>query len=101
MKENNKKRTKQHHNNSSLETFIVTTFLVALVFYICSITFVQGYNVSLQNKEQELAKQINDKQEEIDQLKMEINNLEEKSRIVSLLGDDIQNNSDNIYIISE
>ncbi|MDO4467996.1 MAG: hypothetical protein Q4C49_13495 [Bacillota bacterium] len=99
MKGYNKKR--KIKNNTSLERFIVCTFFIALVFYLCSITFVQSYNVSLQNKEQELAKQIIDKKEEINQLKIEINNLEEKSRIVSLLGDDIQDNSDNIYIINE
>lgn len=99
MSRNNK--SKKHHNNISLEKIIVSVFLVSLVFYLISITFIQGYNVELQRQEQKLAKQIKDKREQIDQLQIEINDMLEKSRVVSLLGDDIQDNSDNIYIISE
>lgn len=92
---------KSTYHNNSLEKIIVGSFVCAMVFYLLSITLIQGYNVSLQNKEQQLAKQINETREEIDQMKLKIDTLEEKSRVVSLLGDDIQDNSDNIYYMSE
>ena len=42
---------------------------------------------------------MNQTQQEVDQLNTDINNLQEKSRVLGMLDDDVADNQKNVYII--
>lgn len=53
----------------------------------------------LQMKEQELAAQVNEKQELVSELENEVNNLQNKTRLLGMLDSSVKDNQNNIYIM--
>ena len=53
----------------------------------------------LQMKEQELAAQVNEKQELVSELENEVNNLQNKTRLLGMLDSFVKDNQNNIYIM--
>ena len=53
----------------------------------------------LQMKEQELAAQVNEKQELVSELENEVNNLQNKTRLLGMLDSSVKDTQNNIYIM--
>ena len=47
-----------------------------------------------------LVQKYMEKQQQIDELQSEVNNLEDKTRVLGMLGDEVKDNQDNVYIIN-
>ena len=50
-------------------------------------------------EDQNLAAEVNETQKQIDELQAEVNNLQDKTRVLGMLGNDVKDNQDNVYII--
>ena len=59
-----------------------------------------SYNITLSVEDQKLAAEVEEKQQQIDELQSEVNNLEDKTRVLGMLGDEVKDNQDNVYIIN-
>ena len=101
MKKNPKDRTKKHNNKRKLtpEKMVIRLFVFALVFYCATKIGLNSYNITLSVQEQALTRTMNQTQQEVDQLNTDINNLQEKSRVLGMLDDDVADNQKNVYII--
>lgn len=73
--------------------------ITAFVFYGITKIGLYSYNISLQQQEQDLAAQIKEKQTSIEDLQAQVHNMQDKSRVLDLLGNSLQDNAENVHII--
>ncbi|WP_294730303.1 hypothetical protein [uncultured Faecalibaculum sp.] len=60
-----------------------------------------AYNITLQQKEQNLASEIAQKKNAVEDLQAEVHSMQDKGRVLSMLGEQVQDNSGNIYVIGD
>ena len=73
--------------------------LLFFFFYCVTKIGLNSYNITLSVEDQKLAAEVEEKQQQIDELQSEVNNLEDKTRVLGMLGDEVKDNQDNVYII--
>lgn len=82
-----------------METICVFVFIFGALFYGFAKIGLNSYNITLQQKEQKLANEIARKENEVEDLLAEVHTMQDKGRVLNLLGDQVQDNSNNIYLI--
>lgn len=82
-----------------LEALCVVIFLCSAMFYGITKIGLTTYNITLQQQEQSLAAEINQRQSAVEDLQAEVASLQDKSRVLDMLSDQVQDNSANVYIV--
>lgn len=81
------------------EALVCIAFILAFVFYCFTKIGLNSYNITLSVQDQKLAAEVKQKEETIDELETEVNNLQDKTRVLGMLEGDVKDNQNNIYII--
>ena len=95
------RKRKRRRIRWDIETFCVLVFVAGFVFYGFAKIGLNSYNITLQQKEQKLANEILQKKNEVEDLQAEVHSMQDKGRVLNLLGDQVQDNSGNIYLIGK
>lgn len=93
----NKKRNRRPRIRP--EALVCIAFILASVFYCFTKIGLNSYNITLSVQDQTLASEVKEKEEAIDELEAEVNNLQDKTRVLGMLEGDVKDNQNNIYII--
>ena len=80
---------------------VLTLFVLSWVFYFASKTYVSSVNLSLSVQESELSSEIAQKEQTVEELQNEVNTLQEKGRLLGMLDNEVSDNEDNIYVMSD
>ena len=102
MRAMDKKRINKKHNRKPKirpESLLCIAFALSFCFYCVTKIGLNSYNITLSVEDQKLASEVEEKQQQIDELQSEVNNLEDKTRVLGMLGDEVKDNQDNVYII--
>lgn len=83
------------------EQLLLITFCLSALFYFYSKTGLNSYNITLSVEEQNLASEVNEIQDEVQGLKTDISTLQDKTRMLGLVDDDMKENQDNVHVITE
>ena len=97
-----RKRTNRKHNRKPRirpESLLCIAFALSFCFYCATKIGLNSYNITLSVEDQNLAAEVNETQKQIDELQAEVNNLQDKTRVLGMLGNDVKDNQDNVYII--
>ena len=103
-----KKRQVRKHNNNKQnkkrrtlrpEVLIIIVFVMSLAFYCTTKIGLNSYNITLQQSEQALAAEVSQKKEAVSELETEVNNLQNKTRLLGMLDSSVKDNQNNIYIM--
>lgn len=76
-------------------------FAASVLFYGSAKVGLNAYNITLQQKEQNLASEIAQKKNAVEDLQAEVHSMQDKGRVLSMLGEQMQDNSGNIYVIGD
>ena len=96
MRKNKKKNNKRKLRK---DIWIFGLFVISAAFFFGTRVGLKSYNIMLQMKEQEFAAQVNEKQELVSELENEVNNLQNKTRLLGMLDSSVKDNQNNIYIM--
>ena len=100
-----KKSVKRQYNNKKRrirrEVILGFVFVLSLAFFVSTKIGLKSYNITLQMQEQKLAAEVNHKQEAVSDLETEVNNLQNKTRLLGMLDSSVKDNQNNIYIMEE
>lgn len=55
--------------------------------------------MNLSEQDKELSQKVSQQEKKVDRLSSEVNSLQEKSRVLGILDDDVAENRKNVYII--
>ena len=80
---------------------VLTLFVLSLVFYFASKTYVSSMNLSLSVQESELANEIAQKEQSVEELQNEVNTLPDKGRLLGMLDNQVSDNENNIYVMND
>lgn len=80
---------------------VLTLFVLSWVFYFASKTYVNSVNLSLSVQESELSSEIAQKEQTVEELQNEVNTLQEKGRLLGMLDNEVSDNENNIYVMSD
>ena len=80
---------------------VLTLFVLSLVFYFASKTYVSSTNLSLSVQESELTSEIAQKEQTVEELQNEVNTLQEKGRLLGMLDNEVSDNENNIYVMND
>lgn len=80
---------------------VLTLFVLSWVFYFASKTYVSSVNLSLSVQESELSSEIAQKEQTVEELQNEVNTLQEKGRLLGMLDNEVSDNENNIYVMSD
>ena len=80
---------------------VLTLFVLSWVFYFASKTYVSSVNLSLSVQESELSSEIAQKEQTVEELRNEVNTLQEKGRLLGMLDNEVSENENNIYVMSD
>lgn len=80
---------------------VLTLFVLSWVFYFVSKTYVSSVNLSLSVQESELSSEIAQKEQTVEELQNEVNTLQEKGRLLGMLDNEVSDNENNIYVMSD
>ena len=80
---------------------VLTLFVLSLVFYFASKTYVSSMNFSLSVQESELTSEIAQKEQTVEELQNEVNTLQEKGRLLGMLDNEVSDNENNIYVMND
>ena len=80
---------------------VLTLFVLSLVFYLASKTYVSSMNLSLSVQESELTSEIAQKEQTVEELQNEVNTLQEKGRLLGMLDNEVSDNENNIYVMND
>ena len=80
---------------------VLTLFVLSWVFYFASKTYVSSVNLSLSVQESELSSEIVQKEQTVEELQNEVNTLQEKGRLLGMLDNEVSDNENNIYVMSD
>ncbi len=92
---NNKKRRKAIRP----ELLICVLFIMSIAFYCITKIGFKSYNITLQQQEQTIAAEVLEKKEAVSELETEVNNLQNKTRLLGMLDSSVKDNQNNIYIM--
>ena len=80
---------------------VLTLFVLSLVFYFASKTYVSSMKLSLSVQESELTSEIAQKEQTVEELQNEVNTLQEKGRLLGMLDNEVSDNENNIYVMND
>lgn len=80
---------------------VLTLFVLSLVIYFASKTYVSSMNLSLSVQESELTSEIAQKEQTVEELQNEVNTLQEKGRLLGMLDNEVSDNENNIYVMND
>lgn len=102
-----KRKTKRNHNNKKKklrqwrpEKLLVLAFILSCVFYCFSKIGLNSYNITLSVENQSLANEVSKVQDEVTDLKTDISTLQDKNKMLGLVGEELKDNQDNVYVIN-
>ena len=86
---------------SLTRALVLTLFVFSWVFYFASKTYVSSVNLSLSVQESELSSEIAQKEQTVEELQNEVNTLQENGRLLGMLDNEVSDNENNIYVMSD
>lgn len=97
----NKRVNKKHNRRPRIrpEALLCVAFVLSALFYCFTKIGLNSYNITLSVENQKLAAEVDEKQAAIDELETEVNTLQDKTRVLGMLGNDVKDNQNNVYII--
>lgn len=94
-----KKIQRPKKRKATPERMIVHLFVLSVLFYCAMKIGLNSQNITLSIEEQRLAREMTRQQQQVEQLASEVNQLEEKTRVLGLLDESVADNQKNVYII--
>ncbi len=92
-----KRKTKKRALKSRKILIIVCIFAG---FFYCGIKIgLNAYNIALATENQALSEKVSKQEKKVEQLTSDINTLQDKTRVLGILDDDVADNQKNVYII--
>ena len=83
-----------------IEGVLVLVLMISSGLYALSKICLASYNIVLSNERQQTAAQLSDVQNSVNVLKADVNELQERSRVLAMVEDDgINTNQENIYVV--
>ena len=80
---------------------VLTLFVLSVVFYFVSKTYVNSMNISLSVEELQLSDEIAQKEQTVEELQNEVNTLQEKGRLLGMLDNQVSDHENNIYVMND
>lgn len=80
---------------------VLALFVLSMVFYFVSKTYVNSMNISLSVQEDQLSTEIAKKEQTVEELQNEVNTLQEKGRLLGMLDNQVSDNENNIYMMND
>lgn len=96
-KNSTKKKKKRRALNYQRILFIICIF--AGLFYCGTKIGLSAYNIALSTQDQALSEKVTKQEKKVEQLTADINSLQDKSRVMGILDNDVADNQKNVYII--
>lgn len=80
---------------------LIAVFLLSGAFFFLSKTLVSSLNLQLSVQETTLDNEILKKEQSVEELQNEVDSLQEKSRLMTMLDNSVSDNQNNIYVIND
>ena len=85
-----------------MEGVLVLMLIVSTGLYALSKICLNSYNIVLSNEQQQTAAQLSEVQNSVNVLKADVNELQDRSRVLAMLEEDgINTNQENIYVVGD
>lgn len=85
-----------------IEGVLVLMLIVSTGLYALSKICLNSYNIVLSNEQQQTAAQLSEVQNSVNVLKADINELQDRSRVLAMVEEDgINTNQENIYVVGD
>lgn len=95
------RKTKKNTNFRLTRVLLIVLCLLSCGFYFLSKTVVSSLNLQLSVQESTLDNQISKKEQSVEELQNEVDALQEKSRLMTMLDNSVSDNQNNIYVIND
>lgn len=95
------KKVKKNNNFRLTRFLLVALCFVSCAFYFLSKTVVSSLNLQLSVQESTLDNEISKKEQSVEELQNEVDSLQEKSRLMTMLDNSVSDNQNNIYVIND
>ena len=83
-----------------VEGLLFVLFIASLGIYALTKVCLASYNIVLSNEQQMSAAEVSSLQDSVNVLKSEINELQERSRVLAMVEEDgIDTNQENVYVV--
>lgn len=102
--DNMKRGSKKKRKNVSFRMtrfLLIAVFLLSGAFFYLSKTLVSSLNLQLSVQETTLDNEILKKEQSVEELQNEVDSLQEKSRLMTMLDNSVSDNQNNIYVIND
>lgn len=102
--DNMKRESKKKRKNVSFRMtrfLLIAVFLLSGAFFFLSKTLVSSLNLQLSVQETTLDNEILKKEQSVEELQNEVDSLQEKSRLMTMLDNSVSDNQNNIYVIND
>lgn len=99
-----KRESKKKRKNVSFRMtrfLLIAVFLLSGAFFYLSKTLVSSLNLQLSVQETTLDNEILKKEQSVEELQNEVDSLQEKSRLMTMLDNSVSDNQNNIYVIND
>ena len=85
-----------------MEGVLVLMLIVSAGLYALSKICLNYYNIVLSNEQQQTAAQLSEVQNSVNVLKADVNELQDRSRVLAMVEEDgINTNQENIYVVGD
>lgn len=85
-----------------IEGMLVLMLIVSTGLYALSKICLNSYNIVLSNEQQQTAAQLSEVQNSVNVLKADVNELQDRSRVLDMVEEDgINTNQENIYVVGD
>lgn len=85
-----------------IEGMLVLMLIVSTGLYALSKICLNSYNIVLSNEQQQTAAQLSEVQNSVNVLKADVNELQDRSRVLAMVEEDgINTNQENIYVVGD
>lgn len=85
-----------------MEGVLVLMLIVLTGLYALSKICLNSYNIVLSNEQQQTAAQLSEVQNSVNVLKADVNELQDRSRVLAMVEEDgINTNQENIYVVGD
>lgn len=85
-----------------MEGVLVLMLIVSTGLYALSKICLNSYNIVLSNEQQQTAAQLSEVQNSVNVLKTDVNELQDRSRVLAMVEEDgINTNQENIYVVGD
>lgn len=85
-----------------MEGVLVLMLIVSTGLYALSKLCLNSYNIVLSNEQQQTAAQLSEVQNSVNVLKADVNELQDRSRVLAMVEEDgINTNQENIYVVGD